>query len=123
MIAIVLSSISAVLAAIVVFIIVYYAIETRRQGFKIFWQKLEYFSSVISVDEEKVSFRPRGKDISNGQLDNIGLVGRTDRRDAIARFDPGAGRGRAVDRRHHLDERTGLLGDLDTEALELAAGL
>lgn len=77
MIAIVLSSISAVLAAIVVFIIVYYAIETRRQGFKIFWQKLEYFSSVISVDEEKVSFRPRGKDISNGQLDNIGLVGRT----------------------------------------------
>jgi len=77
MIAIVLSSISAVLAAIVVFIIVYYAIETRRQGFKIFWQKLEYFSSVISVDEEKVSFRPRGRDISNGQLDNIGLVGRT----------------------------------------------
>ena len=77
MIAIVLSSISAVLAAIVVFIIVYYAIETRRQGFKIFWQKLEYFSSVISVDEEKVSFRPRGKDISNGQLDNIVLVGRT----------------------------------------------
>ena len=77
MIAIVISSISAVLAAIVVFIIVYYAIETRRQGFKIFWQKLEYFSSVISVDEEKVSFRPRGKDISNGQLDNIGLVGRT----------------------------------------------
>ena len=77
MIAIVLSSISALLAAIVVFIIVYYAIETRRQGFKIFWQKLEYFSSVISVDEEKVSFRPRGKDISNGQLDNIGLVGRT----------------------------------------------
>ena len=77
MIAIVLSSISAVLAAIVVFIIVYYAIETRRQGFKIFWKKLEYFSSVISVDEEKVSFRPRGKDISNGQLDNIGLVGRT----------------------------------------------
>ena len=77
MIAIVLSSISAVLAAIVVFIIVYYAIETRRQGFKIFWQKLEYFSSVISIDEEKVSFRPRGKDISNGQLDNIGLVGRT----------------------------------------------
>ena len=77
MIAIVLSSISAVLAAIVVFIIVYYAIETRRQGFKIFWQKLEYFSSVISVDEEKVSFRPRGKDISNGQLDNIGLVGQT----------------------------------------------
>ena len=77
MIAIVLSSISAVLAAIVVFIIFYYAIETRRQGFKIFWQKLEYFSSVISVDEEKVSFRPRGKDISNGQLDNIGLVGRT----------------------------------------------
>ena len=77
MIAIVLSSISVVLAAIVVFIIVYYAIETRRQGFKIFWQKLEYFSSVISVDEEKVSFRPRGKDISNGQLDNIGLVGRT----------------------------------------------
>ena len=77
MIAIVLSSISAVLAAIVVFVIVYYAIETRRQGFKIFWQKLEYFSSVISVDEEKVSFRPRGKDISNGQLDNIGLVGRT----------------------------------------------
>lgn len=77
MIAIVLSSISAVFAAIVVFIIVYYAIETRRQGFKIFWQKLEYFSSVISVDEEKVSFRPRGKDISNGQLDNIGLVGRT----------------------------------------------
>ena len=77
MIAIVLSSISAVLAAIVVFIIVYYAIETRRQGFKIFWQKLEYFSSVISVDEEKVSFRPRGKDLSNGQLDNIGLVGRT----------------------------------------------
>ena len=77
MIAIVLSSISAVLAAIVVFIIVYYAMETRRQGFKIFWQKLEYFSSVISVDEEKVSFRPRGKDISNGQLDNIGLVGRT----------------------------------------------
>ena len=77
MIAIVLSSISAVLAAIVVFIIVYYAIETRRQGFKIFWQKLEYFSSVISVDEEKVSLRPRGKDISNGQLDNIGLVGRT----------------------------------------------
>lgn len=77
MIAIVLSSISAVLAATVVFIIVYYAIETRRQGFKIFWQKLEYFSSVISVDEEKVSFRPRGKDISNGQLDNIGLVGRT----------------------------------------------
>ena len=77
MIAIVLSSISAVLAAIVVFIIVYYAIETRRQGFKIFWQKLEYFSPVISVDEEKVSFRPRGKDISNGQLDNIGLVGRT----------------------------------------------
>ena len=77
MIAIVLSSISAVLAAIVVFIIVYYAIETRRQGFKIFWQKLEYFSSVISVDEEKVYFRPRGKDISNGQLDNIGLVGRT----------------------------------------------
>ena len=77
MIAIVLLSISAVLAAIVVFIIVYYAIETRRQGFKIFWQKLEYFSSVISVDEEKVSFRPRGKDISNGQLDNIGLVGRT----------------------------------------------
>ena len=77
MIAIVLSSISAVLAAIVVFVIVYYAIETRRQGFKIFWQKLEYFSSVISIDEEKVSFRPRGKDISNGQLDNIGLVGRT----------------------------------------------
>lgn len=77
MIAIVLSSISAVLAAIVVFVIVYYAIETRRQGFKIFWQKLEYFSSVISVDEEKVSFRPRGRDISNGQLDNIGLVGRT----------------------------------------------
>ena len=77
MIAIVLSSITAVLAAILVFIIVYYAIETRRQGFKIFWQKLEYFSSVISVDEEKVSFRPRGKDISNGQLDNIGLVGRT----------------------------------------------
>ena len=77
MIAIVFSSISAVVAAIVVFIIAYYAIETRRQGFKIFWQKLEYFSSVISVDEEKVSFRPRGKDISNGQLDNIGLVGRT----------------------------------------------
>jgi len=77
MIAIVLSSISAVLAAIVVFVIVYYAVETRRQGFKIFWQKLEYFSSVISVDEEKVSFRPRGRDISNGQLDNIGLVGRT----------------------------------------------
>ena len=77
MIAIVLSSISAVLAAIVVFIIVYYAIETRRQGFKIFWQNLEYFSSVISVDDETVSFRPRGKDISNGQLDNIGLVGRT----------------------------------------------
>ena len=77
MIAIVLSSISAVLAAIVVFVIVYYAIETRRQGFKIFWQKLEYFSSVISVDEEKVSFWPRGRDISNGQLDNIGLVGRT----------------------------------------------
>ena len=52
MIAIVLSSISAVLAAIVVYIIVYYAIETRRQGFKIFWQKLEYFSSVISVDDD-----------------------------------------------------------------------
>ena len=77
MIAIVFSSISAVVAAIVVFIIVYYAIETRRQGFKIFWQKLEYFSSVISIDEEKVSFRPRGKDISNGLLDNIGLIGRT----------------------------------------------
>ena len=77
MIVIVFSSIFAVFAAIGVFVIVYYAIKTRRQGFKIFWQKLEYFSSVISVDEEKVSFRPRGKDISNGQLDNIGLVGRT----------------------------------------------
>ena len=77
MVAIVFLSVLAVLVATVVFIVVYYAIETRRQGFKIFWQKLEYFSSVISVDEEKVSFRPRGRDISNGQLDNIGLVGRT----------------------------------------------
>ena len=77
MIVIVFSSIFAVFAAIGVFVIVYYAIKTRRQGFKIFWQKLEYFSSVISIDEEKVSFRPRGRDISNGLLDNIGLVGRT----------------------------------------------
>ena len=77
MVAIVFLSVLAVLVATVVFIVVYYAIETRRQGFKIFWQKLEYFSSVISIDEEKVSFRARGKDITFGLLDNIGLISRT----------------------------------------------
>ena len=66
-----------VLIAIAVFIVIYYAFKTRRQGFKIFWQKLEYFSYVVSIDNEKVSFRPRGKDITAGLLDHVGLVSRT----------------------------------------------
>ena len=76
MIAIVFSSIFAGLIAIAAFVIIYYAIETRRQGFKIFRQKLEYFSSIVAIDEEEVSFRARGKDMTSGLLDNIGLVGR-----------------------------------------------
>jgi len=77
MIAIVFSSIFAGLIAIAAFVIIYYAIETRRQGFKIFRQKLEYFSSIVAINEEEVSFRARGKDMTSGLLDNIGLVGRT----------------------------------------------
>jgi len=76
MIAIVFSSIFAGLIAIAAFVIIYYAIETRRQGFKIFRQKLEYFSSIVAINEEEVSFRARGKDMTSGLLDNIGLVGR-----------------------------------------------
>ena len=66
-----------VLIAIAVFVVIYYAFKTRRQGFKIFWQKLEYFSYVVSIDKEKVSFRPQGKDITAGILENVGLVSRT----------------------------------------------
>ena len=77
MLVIVLSSTLALLLAVAVFVLIYYAVKTRRQGFTIFWQKLEYLSFVISVDEERVSFRPAGRDISNGLLNNIGLVGRT----------------------------------------------
>ena len=77
MLLIIFSLIMLVLIAIAVFVVIYYAFKTRRQGFKIFWQKLEYFSYVVSIDKEKVSFRPQGKDITAGILENVGLVSRT----------------------------------------------
>ena len=69
-------SIFAAVIGITGFVIIYYAVETRRQGFKIFRQKLEYFSSVVSIDENHITFRPRGRDINDGQLPNIGLTSR-----------------------------------------------
>lgn len=77
MIAIVFLSILAALISLGLFVVIYYAIETRRQGFKIFWRKLEYFSSIVSIEHDNVAFKVRGRDITNGLLENIGLVGRT----------------------------------------------
>ena len=76
MIAIIFLSVFAGIIGTFVFVVVYYAIETRRQGFKIFWHNIEYFSSVISIDENSISFRPRGRDIIDGLLPNIGFTSR-----------------------------------------------
>jgi pimeloyl-ACP methyl ester carboxylesterase len=76
MIIAIILSIFAAIIGIVGFVVVYYAVETRRQGFKIFRQNLEFISSVISIDENHITFRPRGRDISDGQLPNIGLTSR-----------------------------------------------
>ena len=76
MIAIVFLSFLAGIIGITAFVIIYYAIETRRQGFKIFWEKLEYFSSIVSIEKDKITFHPRGRDATDGLLPYVGLIGR-----------------------------------------------
>ena len=76
MIAIVFLSFLTGIIGITGFVIIYYAIKTRRQGFKIFWQKLEYFSSIVSIEKDKITFHPRGRDATDGLLPYVGLIGR-----------------------------------------------
>ena len=59
---------------IIVLAVVYYALEARRQGFEIVREKVEYFSTVNSVDDENVTLSPRGDDIRFITLPIVGLV-------------------------------------------------
>lgn len=76
MIAIVFLSLFAGIICVIGFVVIYYAIETRRQGFKIFRQKLEYFSSILSIEKDKITFQPRGRDATDGLLPYVGLTSR-----------------------------------------------
>ena len=59
---------------IIVLAVVYYALEARRQAFAIVREKVEYFSTVNSVDDENVTLSPRGDDIRFITLPIVGLV-------------------------------------------------
>ena len=76
MIAIVFLSFLTGIIGITGFVIIYYAIKTSRQGFKIFWQKLEYFSSIVSIEKDNKTFHPRGRDATDGLLPCVVLIGR-----------------------------------------------
>jgi hypothetical protein len=76
MIILITLSILAMVIGIAVLVVIYYAVKTRHQGFKIFWRKLDYFSSIISIGENHITFRPSGRDICDGLLPNVGLTSR-----------------------------------------------
>ena len=62
--------------SIIVLAVVYYAFEARRQGFEIVRERVEYFSKVISVDNENVTLSPHGDDTEVITLPIVGLVSR-----------------------------------------------
>ena len=62
--------------SIIALAVIYYACEALRQGFSTIKEKVDYFSTVNSVDHEYITLSPRGDDIRFITLPVIGLVSR-----------------------------------------------
>ena len=57
-------------------IVLYYALDARRQGFDVIKRQIDYFSLVTFIDDRNITFTPHGDDTKYCSIPILGIQGR-----------------------------------------------
>ena len=57
-------------------IVIYYALDARRQGFDVIKRQIDYFSLVTFIDDKNVTFTPHGDDSKQYSIPILGIEGK-----------------------------------------------
>ena len=64
------------IVALILCIVIYYALDARRQGFDVMKRQIDYFSLVTFIDDKNVTFTPHGDDTKQYSIPILGIEGR-----------------------------------------------